>query len=165
MNNQYQYLKLIEKNNKPLCLLFGQFQEKFESINSTKIGIVTQTDFEEFRFLYDCLDKKCFASNKNPIIQINKFIQSISWKSLTFVKFEKFSEQDNIEILIEQLLKESEELKNQTNTIIVELPTLQNKKFKFNTKFDKMFISTNKQNKNFLFFTNEKSLINLYEKI
>lgn len=39
-----QLLKLIEKNNKPLCLLFGYFQEKFESVNSTKIGIITRTD-------------------------------------------------------------------------------------------------------------------------
>lgn len=160
-----QLLKLIEKNNKPFCFFFGQFQEKFESLNSTKIGIITQTNFEKFQFLYECLDAKCFENDKNLTIQINKLVQNVSQKSLTFVKFEKFNEQDNFEILIKQLLEQSEELKNQTNTVIIELPTMQNKKFKFETKFDKTFISTNKENKNFLFFTNEKSLIILYEKL
>lgn len=161
MSESNQSLKLIEKND---STLFGQFLEKFESENFTEIYITTLKQYEGFVFLFDCLDNQFFCNN-DLSYEFNEFIQNNSFKSLTHIKFKNYNKKDDIENLFDLLLKNSKELKKQKETVIVELSTLQNEIFNFKTKFCKNLISNNKKNKKFLFLTNNKSLIKLYEKI
>jgi len=156
-----KYLKLIEKNNNTL---FGQFLEKFQSINSSIIYTVTQEKYEGFVILFNCLNEDFFYDH-DLHIELEKFVKNNSFKSVTYVKFENYNEKDKIEIILNQLLKDSEEIKKQKNTVVVELPKVVNDTFCLKTKFSKTFISNNRESKKLLFLTNQKSLIELYEKI
>ena len=142
MSESDKSLKLIEKND---SALFGQFLENFETINSTKIGIITQEDYLGVRVLIDYIDDK-FFSDENLIDHFENFVENICFKSITFAKFENYNEKDDIEIIIKNLMQCSEEIINQNETIAIELPTTYEKTFNLDTKFSKTFISNNRKN-------------------
>lgn len=152
------------KNDNAMCGLFGKFSENFETINSTVIGVITQEEYLGVRFLIDCIDDR-FFSDENLIDYFENFVENISFKSITSVKFKNYSEKDDIELLVKEIMQYSEEIINQNETIAIELPTTDNKTFDLKTNFSKTFISTNQKNKKILLLTNNKSLIELYEKI
>ena len=146
-NESDKSLKLIEKND---SALFCQFLENFETINSTKIGIITQEDYLGVRVLIDYIDDK-FFSDENLIDHFENFVENICFKSITFAKFENYNEKDDIEIIIKNLMQCSEEIINQNETIAIELPTTYEKTFNLDTKFSKTFISNNRKNEKMVF--------------
>jgi hypothetical protein len=152
------------KNDNIMYGIFGEFSENFENINSTKIGVITQEEYLGVRVLIDYIDDRFFSDEK-LINYFENFIENISFDSITHVKFENYNEKDDVEIIIKELMRCSEEIINQNETVAIELPTSQEKAFDLETNFLKTFISTNRENKKILFLTNNKSLIELYEKI
>jgi hypothetical protein len=152
------------KNNNAMCGLFGEFSEKFETINSTVVGIITQEEYSGVRVLIDYIDDR-FFSDKNLINHFENFIENISFDSITYVKFKNYNEKDDVEIIIKELMRCSEEIINQNETVAIELPTTHDKAFDLETNFSKTFISINRDNEKILFFTNNESLIRLYEKL
>lgn len=152
------------KNNNAMCGLFGKFSENFETINSTVIGVITQEEYLGFKTLLECLDDR-ILSDINLIDPFEEFIENNCFKSITFVKIKNYSEKDDIELLIKELMQYSEETINQKETIAIELPTINEKIFDLKSNFTKTFFSTNKDNKKILLLTNNKSLIKLYENI
>lgn len=152
------------KNDNVMYGIFGEFSENFETINSTIIGIITQEDYLGVRVLIDYIDDK-FFSDENLINHFENFVENISFDSITCIKFENYNEKDDIEIIIKNLMQCSEEIINQNETVAIELPTTYEKTFDLDTKFSKTFISNNRENEKILLLTNNKSLIELYEKI
>lgn len=152
------------KNKKSMCVLFGKFLERFETINSTVIYTFTQEEFLGIRVLLDCLDDR-FFSDENLIDDFVAFGKNNSFKSITLIKFEDYSEKDDIELLVKEIMQYSEETINQKETIAIELPTIDEKTFDLKSNFVKTFMSTNQKNKKILFLTNDKSLIELYGKL
>lgn len=156
--------KKYSKNNNLMYGIFGEFSENFETINSTKIGVITQEEYFGIKVLINCIDN-VFFYEKNLIEHFENFIEKNCFKSITFVKFNNYIEKDNIETIIKDLIQYSEEIINQNETIAIELPTTDKETFDLETKFSKTFISTNRENKKILLLTNNKSLIQLYGKI
>jgi hypothetical protein len=152
------------KNDNIMYGIFGEFSENFETINSTKIGVITQEEYLGIKLLINCIDD-VFFSDENLIDHFENFVENVFFKSATYVKFENYNEKDDIEILLNQLLKDSEEIINQNETVAIELPITNEKTFDLDAKFSKTFISNNRENKKILLMTNNKSLIELYEKI
>jgi hypothetical protein len=152
------------KNDNIMYGVFGEFSENFETVNSTKIGVITQEEYLGVRVLIDYIDDR-FFSDKKLINHFENFIENISFDSITHVKFKNYNEKDDIEIIIKELMQCSEEIINQNETIAIKLPTINKKTFDLKTKFTKTFISTNRENKKILLLTNNKSLIELYKKI
>lgn len=144
--------------------ILGKFSENFETINSTSIGVITKEEYLGFKTLFDCLDYK-ILSDKNLVDPFEQFIENNCFKSITFVKFKDYNKKDDLDIIFKELMQYSEEMINQKETIAIELPITDKKTFDLETTFSKNFISTNKENKKILLLTNNKSLIELYEKL
>jgi hypothetical protein len=158
-------IELIEKANDSVsCSFFGQPHERFRDSNCNQITISTKKLFECNATLIDCLDKK-FFENSLLIKKFDIFIQNNSCQTVTYVNFESFVEQSNLQIVIEQLLIESEELKKQTDTVVFKIPTQTNLPFGLRHSFLKSYFSYNIKNEKFLIVTNNKCLIKLHEKV
>lgn len=163
MKNKDQILKLVEKVNiDRVCSLFNDFHEKFESKNSSQMFVTTKEQFDCVSVLMDCLDR-AFFENDNLYYYFNKFWQNEKIRSVTYVEFQSYNKQEPIDVLLLQLLTESEEIKKQTNTVIIKLPTTKNLCLNLSNNFNKFFKSENLKNEIFLIFTNNSSLIELYE--
>lgn len=144
--------------------MFNQYHEKFESDNHSQITTATKTQLECVRILIECLDKN-FFEDENLCNLFEVFMQKKSIRDLSYVEFKFYNKQDKLNILLKELLFESKELKNQIDTIIVKLPVVDDPLINFGTNFSKRFISNNCRNESFLIFTNNQSLIELYEKL
>ncbi len=163
MKSEDQILRLVERFNKnKACSLFNQFHEKFVSKNSSQIIITTKEQFECVSTLNDCLDKHFFEKD-DLFCHFNKFWQNEKIQSTTYVEFEFYNKQEHVNTLLQHLLAKSEEVKKQKDVVIIKLPTTVNLFFKFITNFNRTFISNNRKNESFLIFTNNVSLIELYE--
>ena len=146
-------LKLI-KNTNDKYLMFNQYHEKFESNNHSQLTTATKMQLECVRTLIECLDD-----------QFHKFSQNVSVNSLTYVEFQSYNKQDNLETLLSELLSKSEEVKNQTDTVMIKLPTIDNITSDCKTSLKNTFVHNNRKNEKFLIFTNDPELIDLYKKL
>jgi len=156
-------LKLIENTNDKY-LMFNQYHEKFESNNHSQVTTATKTQLECGKILIECLDKNFFEDETlHNLFEI--FMQKKSIRDLSYVEFKSYDKQDELNILLNELFFESKELKNQLDTIIVKLPVVDKPLINFGTNFSKRFISNNCRDERFLIFTNNQSLIELYEKL
>ena len=165
MKSEDQILRLVERFDKnKACSLFNQFHEKFVSKNSSQIIITTKEQFECVSTLNDCLDKHFFEKD-DLYCHFNKFWQNKKIQSTTYVEFEFYNKQEHVNTLLQHLLAKSEEVKKQKDVVIIKLPTTENLFFKFITNFNRTFISNNRKNECFLIFTNNVSLIELYERL
>ena len=159
-----QLLKLVEKTDNKICDCFNEFHEKFETKKFNQVTTNTKIQLDCVMALIGCLDKN-FFENETLHEHFDNFLQNISIELLTYVEFQTFNKQENLKDILNQLLIASEELKNQTDTVIVKLPVIEKNLIDLKTNFNKSFISINRKNESFLFFTNNNSLIKLYEKL
>lgn len=163
MKNEDHILRLVEKENpNRVCSLFNHFHEKFESRSLNQIIVTTKEQFDCASILLDCLDKS-FFENDYLQLNFNKFWQNGKFQSITYAEFQTYDNQEPVDVLLQQLLVKSEEIRKQTSTVIIKLPTTENLYLDFEINFDKFFISCNSKDENFLILTNSLPLIELYE--
>ena len=137
MKNEDPVLNLVEKlGSNRVCPLFGHFHEKFESQNFSKITITTKEQFDCASTLLACLDRS-FFENDDSQFNFNKFWQNEKFHSMAYAEFQSYNNQDPVDILLQQLLVKSEEIKKQTSTVIIKLPTTENLCLDFEIDFDK----------------------------
>lgn len=152
-------LKLVE-NVQDNHLLFNQFHEKYQSSNFSLITVSTKDQLNNMQTLVECLDDRLFNYS-----YLEEFLQNKKNISTTYVNFQIYKTRENINSMLNQLLNESEELKKQTDTIIIKLPNDVPVPLNIKTNLNKTFISTNVKKETFIIFTNNIYLIELYEKL
>lgn len=152
-------LELIEKKQDTYSL-FNRFCEKYQSSNLSQIIVTTKNQLDDIQALVECLDERIFNHPK-----FEDFLQNKKNTSTTYVNFQIHKTHENLSLILTQLLNESQELKKQTDTIIIKLPDNVTVPFNIKTNLNKTFISTNLKKEIFMMFTNNIYLIELYEEL
>lgn len=163
---QKTHLKLIESYlNSSRAKLFKNY-EVFESSSCVRITTAKNYGFDCLRSLIECADEKISPENQQ-FKQFKIFLRTNEDSSSTNIRFDQKNEISCNEFLniIEQLFEQSEIVKNEKDTLIVELPLVDINFPVSAFSFKKSFLTKNSCNKSFLIFTNESKLIDLYEKI
>ena len=159
-------LKLIESNlNLSRAKLFKN-HEVFESSSCVRITTAKNYGFDCLRSLIECVDEKISLEDQ-LYKQFKNFLRKNEDMSSTNIRFESKNKIPGDEFLniIEQLFEQSEIVKNEKDNLIIE-STLANTNFPASAfSFKRCLQSKNGCSKNFLIFTNESELIDLYEKI
>jgi len=152
-------LELIEKKQ-DIYSLFNRFCEKYQTSNCSQIIVTTKKQLDDIQALVECLDERIFDHPR-----FKDFLQSKKNTSTTYVSFQIYKTQENLSLILTQLLNESEELKKQTDTILIKLPDNATVPFNIKTNLNKTFISTNLEKEIFMMFTNNIYLTELYEEL
>ena len=153
------YLELLERTQDTYSL-FNRFCEKYQSSNLSQIIVTTKKQLDDIQALVECLDERIFNHPK-----FEDFLQNKKNTSTTYVNFQIHKTHENLSLILTQLLNESQELKKQTDTIIIKLPDNVTVPFNIKTNLNKTFISTNLKKEIFMMFTNNIYLIELYEEL
>jgi hypothetical protein len=158
-------LKLIKRfSNSQIVELFKSY-EIFESSTSVQITVSKNYSFDYIRSLIECVDERISLEDR-LYDQFEKFLQKNEDRTSINIRFDQKNgiSRDEFVNIIARLFEQSEIVKNEKDTMIVELP-LDDLNFSISAfSFKKCFQSKGNL-KSFLIFTNDPELIDLYKKL
>ena len=159
-------LKLLESNLNPSHARLFKNYEVFESSSCVRITTAKNYGFDYLRSLIECVDERISLEDR-LYGQFDEFLQKNEDRSSTNIRFDSEDGifRDEFVNIIARLFEQSEIVKNEKDTMIVELP-LDDLNFSISAfSFKKCFQSKGNCTKSFLIFTNEPELIDLYKNV
>jgi hypothetical protein len=158
-------LKLIKRSSDSQIVELFKSYEIFESSTSVRITISKNYSFDYIRSLIECVDERISIEDR-LYVQFDEFLQKNEDRTSINIRFDQKNgiSRDEFVNIIARLFEQSEIVKNEKDTMIVELP-LDDLNFSISAfSFKKCFQSKGNL-KSFLIFTNDPELIDLYKKL
>jgi hypothetical protein len=158
-------LKLLERSSDSRIVELFKSYEIFESSTFVRIAVSKNYSFDYIRSLIECVDERISLEDR-LYVQFDEFLQKNEDRTSTNIRFNQKNgiSRDEFVNIIARLFEQSEIVKNEKDTMIVELP-LDDLNFSISAfSFKKCFQSKGNL-KSFLIFTNDPELIDLYKKL
>ncbi len=158
-------LKLIERSSDSQIVELFKSYEIFESSTSVRINVLKNYSFDYIRSLIECVDERISLEDR-LYAQFDEFLQKNEDRTSINIRFDQKNgiSRDEFVNIIARLFEQSKIVKNEKDTMIVELP-LDDLNFSISAFCFKKCFQSKGNFKSFLIFTNELELIDLYKKL